>query len=258
MLLKPCASTLSSSSWVTRGLPQAVSSAPMASRVLPRFQPGCMAATVAIASSAAPWWSWWSWWWSWWWLAAWWWWWAGRRRGRPRGGGRGGRARGWSWWWSWAGGGGRGSAAAGDPVERERGGYGIAAAPRAEEAEGSGPPGGQGGVIAQVRRRHGGPRGGDGRVPDLGDLLAGRKGPGQPPGVDRGTVIGDVHAALEPARPLTGHLVLHRAAGGRGGARGDRQGAPGQDRDRCGGDQETLLFRVTDSAQQTGHDTPRR
>ncbi len=45
MLLKPWARMASSCAWVTRGLPQAVSSAPTASKVLPRFQPGCMAAT---------------------------------------------------------------------------------------------------------------------------------------------------------------------------------------------------------------------
>src|SRR5688572_10010244 len=50
MLLKPCAFTLSSKASVTRGLPQDVSSLPVASSVLPRFHPGCIAATCAIAS----------------------------------------------------------------------------------------------------------------------------------------------------------------------------------------------------------------
>src|SRR5690349_7278249 len=49
MLLKPCARTPSSSASVIRGLPQEVSSAPVASSELPRFQPGCIAATAAIA-----------------------------------------------------------------------------------------------------------------------------------------------------------------------------------------------------------------
>src|SRR5689334_9131177 len=49
MLLKPSALTCLSSARVTLGLPQAVSSAPIESNVLPRFQPGCMAATSARA-----------------------------------------------------------------------------------------------------------------------------------------------------------------------------------------------------------------
>src|SRR5688572_30010786 len=52
MLLKPCARTPSSSASVIRGLPQEVSSTPVASRELPRFQPGCIAATAAIAAPA--------------------------------------------------------------------------------------------------------------------------------------------------------------------------------------------------------------
>src|ERR1041385_2741690 len=51
MLLKPCAFTLRRNAWVTRGLPHAVSSAPMASKVLPRFQPGCMSATAPSAAA---------------------------------------------------------------------------------------------------------------------------------------------------------------------------------------------------------------
>src|SRR5829696_22669 len=49
MLLNPCALTLVISAWVMRGLPHEVSSAPVASSELPRFQPGCIAATAAIA-----------------------------------------------------------------------------------------------------------------------------------------------------------------------------------------------------------------
>src|SRR5262245_11704861 len=49
MLLKPCVLTLLMSAWVMRGLPQDVSSEPVESNELPRFQPGCIAATVAIA-----------------------------------------------------------------------------------------------------------------------------------------------------------------------------------------------------------------
>src|SRR4051812_45700826 len=49
MLLNPCALTLSSSAWVMRGLPHEVSSEPVASSELPRFHPGCIAATAAIA-----------------------------------------------------------------------------------------------------------------------------------------------------------------------------------------------------------------
>src|SRR5688500_15820938 len=49
MLLYPCALMLLISAWVMRGLPHDVSSAPVASREFPRFQPGCMAATAAIA-----------------------------------------------------------------------------------------------------------------------------------------------------------------------------------------------------------------
>src|SRR5687767_2219395 len=49
MLLKPWALTPLMSAWVMRGLPHEVSSAPVASSELPRFQPGCMAATTAIA-----------------------------------------------------------------------------------------------------------------------------------------------------------------------------------------------------------------
>ena len=41
-----------SSASVNRGLPQEVSSAPVASSELPRFQPGCIAATAAIAVPA--------------------------------------------------------------------------------------------------------------------------------------------------------------------------------------------------------------
>nr|BFE76865.1 hypothetical protein GCM10020092_101660 [Actinoplanes digitatis] len=52
MLLKPCALMPSSSASVTRGLPHEVSSAPVASSELPRFQPGCIAATAAIALPA--------------------------------------------------------------------------------------------------------------------------------------------------------------------------------------------------------------
>src|SRR6185503_14645900 len=50
MLLNPCARRLSSSAWVTTGLPHDVSSAPVESNVLPRFQPGCIAATAATRS----------------------------------------------------------------------------------------------------------------------------------------------------------------------------------------------------------------
>ncbi len=49
MLLKPWAATFWMSSWVMRGLPHAVSSAPTESSELPRFQPGCIAATVSMA-----------------------------------------------------------------------------------------------------------------------------------------------------------------------------------------------------------------
>jgi hypothetical protein len=49
MLLKPWERTLSSRALVVRGWPHEVSSG-MASRLLPRFQPGCIAATAAIAS----------------------------------------------------------------------------------------------------------------------------------------------------------------------------------------------------------------
>src|SRR5687768_6347081 len=52
MLLKPCALIPSSSASVIRGLPQEVSSAPVASSELPRFQPGCIAATAAMAVPA--------------------------------------------------------------------------------------------------------------------------------------------------------------------------------------------------------------
>src|SRR4051812_40973805 len=55
MLLKPWALTLLSSAWVTTGLPQAVSSAPIASKELPRFQPGCIAFTTACAGVVAAW-----------------------------------------------------------------------------------------------------------------------------------------------------------------------------------------------------------
>src|SRR5438552_11288173 len=54
MLLKPCDFTVLSWARVTIGLPQAVSSAPIESNVLPRFQPGCMAATSADAVGAVP------------------------------------------------------------------------------------------------------------------------------------------------------------------------------------------------------------
>jgi hypothetical protein len=47
MLLKPWSLMNAICSGVTIGLPQAVSSSPRASSVLPRFHPGCMAATVA-------------------------------------------------------------------------------------------------------------------------------------------------------------------------------------------------------------------
>ncbi len=50
MLWKPCARRVSNKALVTRGLPQDVSSG-MASRVLPKFQPGCIAATASIALS---------------------------------------------------------------------------------------------------------------------------------------------------------------------------------------------------------------
>lgn len=53
MLLKPCAFSLRKNARVTRGLPHAVSSAPMASKVLPRFQPGCMSATTSSADADA-------------------------------------------------------------------------------------------------------------------------------------------------------------------------------------------------------------
>src|SRR6185295_4340254 len=48
MLLYPWERTWWSRVWVVSGLPHAVSSG-MASSVLPRFQPGCIAATVAMA-----------------------------------------------------------------------------------------------------------------------------------------------------------------------------------------------------------------
>ncbi len=54
MLLKPCAFTLSSNASVTRGLPHDVSSEPVESSVLPRFQPGCIAAVASIAVSCFP------------------------------------------------------------------------------------------------------------------------------------------------------------------------------------------------------------
>jgi hypothetical protein len=47
MLLNPAAFTASSCAVVTVGLPQEVSPWPVASNVLPRFQPGCIAATTA-------------------------------------------------------------------------------------------------------------------------------------------------------------------------------------------------------------------
>ncbi len=53
MLLKPCAFTWSSRASVIRGLPHDVSSLPVESSVLPTFQPGCIAATSAIASELA-------------------------------------------------------------------------------------------------------------------------------------------------------------------------------------------------------------
>uniref|UniRef100_UPI00384DE53E hypothetical protein n=1 Tax=Microbispora sitophila TaxID=2771537 RepID=UPI00384DE53E len=49
MLLNPWDRTWWSRAWVVSGLPHDVSSG-MASNVLPRFQPGCIAATLAIAS----------------------------------------------------------------------------------------------------------------------------------------------------------------------------------------------------------------
>src|SRR5438309_7284457 len=49
MLLKPCARKPSRNGCVTRGLPHAVSSVPIASKVLPRFHPGCIAATADSA-----------------------------------------------------------------------------------------------------------------------------------------------------------------------------------------------------------------
>src|SRR5450756_2045915 len=50
-LWKPWSAISRNSSGVMGGLPHAVSSAPTASRELPRFQPGCIAATTSAAES---------------------------------------------------------------------------------------------------------------------------------------------------------------------------------------------------------------
>src|SRR5450756_2831819 len=50
-LWKPWSAISRSSSGVMSGLPHAVSSAPTASKELPRFQPGCIAATTSAAES---------------------------------------------------------------------------------------------------------------------------------------------------------------------------------------------------------------